>query len=62
MPRLVTALLTIILALCAYAAAIHWSDDRHPLMIDAQGCSPPVRLPNPCDSTNCNRPNTRLFA
>lgn len=63
-PRLVAALITIAVALCGLWAAENWGDERAPLLIDAAapGCAPPVQLPNPCDSTNCNHVNTRLIA
>jgi hypothetical protein len=60
--RLVAALILLALALCAVWAAENWGDDRHPLAIDASGCSPPVRLPNPCATMNCNRRPTREIA
>lgn len=56
-PRTVTALVILVLALCALLAAEHWNDDPHPLLIDA-ACS----LPNPCDKVDCRRPDTRKLA
>lgn len=50
MIRLVGALFTIAVALCGYQAAIHWHDERHPLLIDASA---------PADDFCDFKPNSR---
>jgi hypothetical protein len=61
--RLVVGIIIIALALCGYWALTHWGDDPHPLIVDASAsCPPPMRLPNPCSTVNCNRIDTRRIA
>jgi hypothetical protein len=61
--RLIVAIIIIAFVLCGYLALIHWNDDPHPLVVDAAACSSPVvRLPNPCNTVNCNRIDTRRIA
>lgn len=36
-----------------------WGDERSPLVIDAAVSDECAPLPNPCDTTDCNRPNTK---
>ena len=52
-------LLAVVLALLALATR----RDLTPFLVDASAdCAPAKRLPNPCDTINCNKPDTRKIA